>query len=144
MDTRTHAQTRQAAAKVVAMVVAANGRIDDRELRLLEELDAFNRLGVSRREFVDLAQSCLDDVGVDLSERSWLSLDDSIYLLRLLDAVEGPQRRLLVCRLAAAAITADGRVTASQRHVYGFTLARWAISQEEVAQAIRDGRALYQ
>jgi hypothetical protein len=143
MHTRTRADADQAAAQVVAMMVAANGRIDDRELRLLEELDAFGRLGISRREFVDLAQSCLVDVGADLSERSWLSLDDSLYLLRRLDAVDGPQR-LLVCRLAAAAITADGRVTASQRHVYGFTLARWAISQEEVAQAIRDGQALHQ
>lgn len=127
----------EAPAGVLALMVASNGRIDERELRMLDELDAFRRLAVPRQRFVDLAQACLADVGADLAERSWLSLDDSLYLLGLLDAVVDPDQRLLVCRLAAAVLTADGSVSGSERRVYGFTLAHWGISQERVAQAIR-------
>ena len=127
----------EAPARVLALMVASSGRIDERELRILEELDAFRRLGVSHQRFLELAQTCLGDFGADLAERSWLSLDDSLHLVGLLDAIAVPGQRLLVCRLAAAVITADGNVSGGERHVYGFTLARWGITQEQVAQAIR-------
>lgn len=127
----------EAPARVLALMVASSGRIDERELRILDELDAFQRLGVPRQRFVELAQTCLDDLGADLAKRSWLSLDDSLYLVGLLDAIAVPGQRLLVCRLAAAVITADGNVSGGERHVYGFTLARWGITEEQVARAIR-------
>lgn len=127
----------EAPAGVLALMVASSGRIDERELRMLDELDAFRRLGVQRQQFVDLAQTCLGEVGANLAERSWMSLDDSLYLGRLLDAVSDPKQRLLVCRLAAAVITSDGSVSGGERRVYGFTLARWGITQEQVTQAIR-------
>lgn len=132
----THSPS-EAPARVLALTVVSNGRIDERELRILDELDAFQRLGVPRQRFVELAQTCLDDLGADLAQRSWLSLDDSLYLVGLLDAIADPGQRLLICRLAAAVITADGNVSGSERRVYGFTLARWGISEEQVAQAIR-------
>lgn len=122
---------------VLALMVASSGRIDERELRMLDELDAFRRLGVSRQRFVELAHTCLRELGADLAERSWLSLDDSLYLVGLLDAIAVPGQRLLICRLAAAVITADGSVSGGERRVYGFTLARWGITQEQVTQAIR-------
>lgn len=127
----------EAPASVLALMVASSGRIDEREMRALDELDAFRRLAVPRERFVDLAQTCLADVGAELAERSWLSLDDSLYLVGLLDAVVDADQRLLICRLAAAVVTADGSVSGSERRVYGFTLAHWGISQARVAQAIR-------
>jgi uncharacterized membrane protein YebE (DUF533 family) len=127
----------EAPARVLALMVASNGHIDEREMRMLDELDAYRRLAVPRQRFVELAQACLGEVGTDLAERSWLSLDESLYLVGLLDAVADPGLRLLVCRLAAAVITSDGSVSGSERRIYGFTLARWGITQEQVAQAIR-------
>ena len=58
----------------------------------------------------------------------------------LLDAVPGTNDRMLVCRLAAAVITADGRVTHDERLVYDHALARWRINQCDVTQAILDDR----
>lgn len=131
----------EAAAHALALMVAANGRIDDRELRVLEGLDAFRRLGASRKHFVALAQSCVDEVGAAMSEHPWLLPDQRCYVDKLLDAVPGPDQRLLVCRLAAAAITADGRITDNERVMYEHTLCRWGISHERVSQAImRDSR----
>ena len=52
-----------APARVLAVIVAADGRITDNELGTLERLRAFHRLGISRDDFVDLAQGCVDDVG---------------------------------------------------------------------------------
>lgn len=138
-----HAETAQdavAPAGVLAMMVAANGRIDKRELQVLDELDAFRRIGVSRDRFIELARACLKDIGASLCEKSWLRATDVLYLDRLLDEVLDPDQRLLVCRLAAAVITADGRVTPDEQMVYNHALARWHISQTMVSQAILNDR----
>ncbi|MFZ2650582.1 MAG: hypothetical protein WA210_10815 [Burkholderiaceae bacterium] len=139
MHTET-AHTAEAPAGVLAMMVAANGRIDERELHALDELDAFRRIGVSRDRFVELARTCLKDIGASLCEKSWLCASDVLYLDRFLDEVREPNQRLLVCRLAAAVITADGRVTSDERMVYDHALARWHVSQTMVSHAILNDR----
>ena len=130
----------EAPARVLALLVAANGCIDDREMSMLASLDAFARLGVSRKRFVAMAQECIDDIGVGLRERSWLRTTDLLYVNRVLDAVVDESMRLLVCRLCAAAITADGRISDDERMIYNHTLARWHIRQDQVAHAILHDR----
>lgn len=131
----------EASAHALAMMVAANGRIDERELDMLDQLEAFGRLGVTRDRFVQIARNCLADVGAHLCDRSWLSVAHMNYIDALLDAVPGTEARMLVCRLAAAVITADGRVTHDERLVYDHALARWRIPASDVTQAILHDRA---
>lgn len=119
----------EAPASVLAMVVAANGRVDERELHAIDQLDGFRRIGVGRERFVELAKACLLEVGAGLCEHSWLSASDTQYFDRLLDAVIDPKQRLLVCRLAAAVIAADDQVTPDEQMIYGHALARWRVSQ---------------
>jgi hypothetical protein len=126
----------EALAHALAMIVAANGRVDERELSALDQLNAYRRVGVTRERFVDIAHSCVAEVGAHLCERSWLCADHLTYIDALLDAVSGTERRMLVCRLAAAVIAADGRVTHDERLVYDHALARWHINQSEVVRAI--------
>lgn len=126
----------EALAHALAMIVAANGRIDARELSALDQLDAYRRVGVTRERFVDIARSCVAEVGAHLCDRSWLCADHLTYIDALFDAVSGAEGRLLVCRLAAAVITADGRVTHDERLVYEHALARWRIHPSDVTQAI--------
>lgn len=126
-----------ASARVLALMVVANGAIDPKELATLEELDAFRRIGVPRERFEALADDCLKTFGQHLGECSWLRAPDQVYVDRLLDAIDDPAQRLLLCRLAAAAITADGHVSSDERLVYEHALTRWRIDQTMVAQAIR-------
>jgi hypothetical protein len=120
----------------LALLVAAHGCIDERELRALDELDGYRRLGVSRHRFIQLAKTCLQEVGATVCGQFWLSGSDMLHVDEYLDQVTDPNQRLLVCRLAAAAITADGRVSSDERMVYNHTLARWHITQTMVAHAI--------
>lgn len=126
----------EAAASVLALMVAANGRIDPREMQALDGLRAFERLGVRRERFVELTRACLDDIGSTLCECSWLRSPALAYIDALLERVDDPRRRMLVCRLAAAVITADGCVSVDERMVYDHVLARWWISHATVTQAI--------
>ena len=65
-----------------------------------------------------------------------MPLAQQLYVDEVLLSVRDPQQRLLVCRLAAAAITADGRVTSNERRLYDHALVSWQISQSMVTWAI--------
>jgi hypothetical protein len=123
----------EASARVLAMLVAANGRVGERELKALDRLNAFQRLGVTRERIVELAQGCIDVIGVGLSRSAWLR---TVHLDALLDEVDDGASRLFVCRLAAAVLVADGRITRDKRIVYERVLARWRVSQMMVCRAI--------
>jgi hypothetical protein len=125
-----------ASARVLALMVAANGRVDARELQALADLDAFARLGVPRERFVEIAQECLRDLGNGFEECSWLTSRELAYVDPWLDAVPDAQERLLICRLASAVLTADGCVSGGERLLYDHVLARWHISQSMVSEAI--------
>lgn len=136
MPTNPSCPPRTAAARVLALMVAANGRADPRELQALGELDAFARLGLPPTRFSALVHECLQDVGSGLAECSWLRARDQAYVDGLLDAVMDPHERLMVCRLAAAVITADGQVSGDERLVFDHALARWHISRSILTEAI--------
>lgn len=127
----------EGAARVLALITVANGLVKECEMDVLGSLDAFARLGVSRRRFLQMAQKGLEDVGGRLCERGHLHVTDLLYLDDLLNEVPNREQRLLVCRLAAAVITADGCVTAGERAAYEHMLARWHLDMQTIAQAIR-------
>ncbi|HEX6363072.1 MAG TPA: hypothetical protein VFZ93_08965, partial [Albitalea sp.] len=120
-------------AQVLALMVAANGRIDDRELQALDRLDAYRRLGVTRDELVGMARGCLDTLGAGLGQLSRIDARRGAYIDGLLDAVREPRERLVVARLGAAAIVADGRITNDERMVYARVLMTWHITQNMVS-----------
>jgi uncharacterized tellurite resistance protein B-like protein len=132
---------REAAASLLSIVVSANGRIDPREVAELDRLRAYERLGIRREAFLALADAALEQVGLPLSQSQSLRLSDRSRLLALQLAVGEPALRLTVCRLAAAVITADGRVTPDERLVYTSLLSQWFVTDTMVTQAImRDSR----
>lgn len=125
-----------AAASLLAIVVSANGRIDAREVAELDRLRAYRRLGIQRESFMTLAETALEEVGLPLSQSQSLRLSDRSRLMTLQQAVVDSALRLLVCRLSAAVITADGRVTADERLVYASMLSHWGVTDTMVAHAI--------
>lgn len=131
--TITMSTLREAPAYALAMLVAANGRLDERALLVLERMQAFDRLGVDRERFIEIAHTCAHDVGTHLCENSWLCESHLIYINALLDGVTDEEVRRLVCGLGWAAITADGQFTDDERLVFEHALAHWHISQDTVA-----------
>lgn len=139
MSTRTHPPS-DSAAQVLALIVAAKGRVEEPELNRLEELRAYRRLGVSRQRFIGLARNSIATTTAAPPASTTPGAPERVNLARVLDGVTDPQERLLVCRLAAAAITADGCVTPHERSVYERTLVHWHISQQAVSRAIQQDR----
>jgi uncharacterized tellurite resistance protein B-like protein len=127
-----------AAATLLAIVVSANGQVDPREVAELERLGAYKRLGISRQDFLRRAEAALEEIGRPLSRTQWLRPGDRSRMLALQQEVHDRALRLLVCRLSAAVITADGRVTGGERQVYESLLGQWALTESMVVDAIRN------
>lgn len=123
-------------ASLLAMAVAANGRVDPREVAELDRLGAYPLIGVGRDCFLELAEVALREVGPSLSETCWLRLTDRSHLLTLLHAIRDPRQRLLVCRLTEAVIQADGEVTGGERQIYGAMTHHWGLTHPAVAQSL--------
>ena len=133
--TTSTAAARDAATSLLAIVVSANGRVDPREVAELDRLGAFERLGIRREDFLARAEAALEEIGRPLSQSQWLRASDCSRILALQQAISDRALRLLVCRLCAAVITADGRVTGGERQVYEFLLGQWALTPTMVAHA---------
>jgi len=130
-----------APAQVLALILSADGSLNQRALGLLDALDAFGLLGVSRKRFIELARDCSRRIAPGLCERSWLSDDDIAHTNALLDAVQEPDDRRLVCRLAASAIADVGLVTHGARLVLDHALAHWRIDPAGLPRANPGGHA---
>ncbi|HET9643128.1 MAG TPA: hypothetical protein VFP68_07195 [Burkholderiaceae bacterium] len=129
-------RTDESSARALALIVAANGRVDERKLAALDRLDAFRRLGVSRERFVEMARTCLSEIGPQWCKNGWLHPVHAQYIDALLHEVRSPRERLLVCRFAAAVMVADGRITTDERIIFTRALGRWGITQTMVSHAI--------
>lgn len=129
-----------ALARVVAMVMVADTELDPREVDVLDELDAFARLGITRGEFMRQARLYCAGLGQRMGARGWLRLSDVELIDGVLAGVRDPAKRLLVARLAAGVITADGRVQDIERLVFDHLLARWGLTRSEVSRAILNDR----
>lgn len=127
----------EALARAVVLALVADDAIDERETELLARLDAFARIGLPEPVVLRLSQEMLRHLQGRFRDKPWLSLADTALLDEVLDGVRGSAQRLLVCRLVAGVITADGTVSPAERLVYEHMLMRWRISRADVAQAIR-------
>lgn len=132
---------REVPARVLALMMAADGRADPQELRAMSEEPAFRRLGVSPERFVELACEYEASVGSQMRTHNYLHLSDIELLDGLLSHVDDPQHRLVVCALAARVITADGTIRDIERMVFDHMLCRWGLTRSMVSRAILVERA---
>lgn len=128
---RTYARNSpQAAGRIVALALVANGEINACEWDALRELRAHERLGLDAAQWHDL----LDELCSDLIAASRPGQDcvvGAIVLEAWLDQVDDPKLHTLVVELAAAIIQADGHVHPGESAVLRAALARWALSMDD-------------
>jgi hypothetical protein len=132
----------EALARVLAMMIVTDTELDPRELRMLDDLNAFARIGISRSRFLATARAYCADLGTRMGDRPLLHLSDVGLIDEMLAPVKDQAKRLLVARLSAAIITADGRIQDIERLVFDHMLCRWGLTRGDVARAIREDQPL--
>ncbi len=130
----------EALARVLALVLVADTTLSPEELQALDELAVCDRIGLPQPAFMAIAQGFEALLAQRPGSPDLLRLPDPLLIDRVLDGVHNPGLRLLVARLAAGLIVADGRVRGVERRLYLHLLSRWGLSEWLVAEAIRAER----
>lgn len=126
----------QALANVLAFLVAMHPDDDPREARMLRDLDAYRRIGLSEPEFKRTVDRLRSNGSGRLVEHGYPDADDLELIDDLLDAVRDDTHRLLLCRMASCLITLDGQISELERTIYDRMLLRWGYTRTSVSRAI--------
>lgn len=123
----------QAAARIIAAALLANGDIKAAEWQSLLDTNAIERLGLQTLEW----HTVLDDLCRDLLSNTCsdrVCLIDAQTLAAWLDEVDDLSQRALVLELCAQVIEADGEVHPGETLVLRAALEHWVLPMQEQAR----------
>jgi hypothetical protein len=120
---------RETAARVVARLIARDGRIDWRELEFLERSGAFGMLGVARERFMELVGRCIGEQA---------AAPESVERLEAeLGAVRERDAQLVVAALLVYLSEIDHDVQPRESALVRRALRRWGLTPEALHSEIR-------
>jgi uncharacterized tellurite resistance protein B-like protein len=121
----------QAAARIVALTVVADGDIADAEIELLDRLAVHQQLGLARQAL----HALLDDFCEDLLSSDQLTWADACpvderTLGDLMGEIEDPELRLKLLRLCVQLAEADAQVDDGESTVLAAAVEHWGLQHE--------------
>jgi uncharacterized tellurite resistance protein B-like protein len=127
----------EAQARLLALMLLADGDMARRELESLERERAFERIGLSRGQFLEVMNDFCDDLiaHAPLDKLGAISLDNAL-MDRLLADVASRARQREMCALMFAVLKADKRLSPGESLLFWRALDRWRVSLEEVKRRV--------
>jgi uncharacterized tellurite resistance protein B-like protein len=120
----------QAAARIVAWALIANGEVKPSEWAELKSMRVHEHLGLTREEWHEVVGDLyIDLVGSATSLADCLG--DAQMIKRLLDTVDDPGLKRKIMRLCTLVINADGQVDEGESVFLLAALSQWELHPEE-------------
>lgn len=125
------ANSPQAAARIVALTLVADGDIGDAEIQCLDRLAVHEQLGLSRHELHGLLDSFCEDL-LSSDQLKWADACpvDERTLAELLGEIQDPALRLKLLRLCVALAEVDARVDEGESVVLVAAVEHWGLHRE--------------
>ncbi len=130
---RYPANSPQAAARIVALTVVADGDIADAEIEWLERLAVHAQLGLAQHELHALLDAFCEDL-LSSGQLKWADacpVDEST-LADLMGEIQDPALRLKLLRLCIALARADAHVAEGESIVLVAAVEHWGLHDEMV------------
>jgi hypothetical protein len=122
----------QALARIVAMAIVTDARLDHRELQVLDDLGAYAMLGLTRDEFLETVHAYCRDLLAERRGEDRIRLLDAARIDRALAEVTDPRLRVMVCGLLLNVCDADGRFHETELAFLSHVLERWGYSLDSL------------
>lgn len=117
----------EAAARVLALLLIADGNVCRSEIQALESLDASAALGLAPDGFASIVQGLCEDLMLSASAGEWPCSLDEATLAALLGKVDEPALRRKVLALASAAAQADRHLADAEQRLLDELRTRWQV-----------------
>jgi uncharacterized tellurite resistance protein B-like protein len=117
----------QAAARIVALTLLADGHLDKAELDRLERLDVHRALGLAPRELHAILHALCDDL-LATTYQAWggVCRIDQEALETVLAEIDDPVLRLKVLQLCVEAVEADDHIAEGESLILSAAAKQWA------------------
>ena len=120
----------QAAARIVALAMLADGQVCKAEIDVLDRPRAHEQLGLRPDELHSIVHSMCDDI-LSTAELTWAHACqvDPQTLAKLMAEIDDPELRLKVLGLCVAVIEADGHVIEDEAIVLRAAVEQWGLQR---------------
>jgi uncharacterized tellurite resistance protein B-like protein len=124
----------QAAARIVALALLADGVMESEEMLMLDYVRAHEQLGLSMHQLNAVVQEFGQDIGI-ARHPGWAEdgLVDPRTMAALMAEIDDPQLRRKVLRLCISVVEADGRVHESESTVVNAAVEHWGLHRDMFA-----------
>jgi uncharacterized tellurite resistance protein B-like protein len=130
----------QARARLIALALLADGRLDSSELEDLGRRSAYNRLGLSREDFFQVLCDFCNDVSAT-PNRGDDYLITPAMLERMFAEITEPAQRQALLRQILEVIRSDGRLATGEARLFWNAVDAWKLAREAALGGLR-GRKL--
>lgn len=120
----------QAAARIVALAMLADGQMCRAEITALDRLRAHEQLGLRPDELHSVVHSMCNDL-LSTAELTWADACqvDPQTLIQLMAEIDDSELRLKVLGLCVAVVEADGQVAAGEAIVLMAAVEQWGLQR---------------
>ncbi len=121
----------QAAARIIALTVMADGDISNQEIECLDRLKIHTRLGLKRHELYELMDTFCEDL-LSSGQLKWADACpvDERTLVHLMSEVDDPALRRSVLRMCVQLAEVDARVDKGESIVLNAAVEHWGLHRE--------------
>jgi uncharacterized tellurite resistance protein B-like protein len=132
------ANSPQAAARIVALTLMADGQIGDAEMERLDRLAVHEQLGLARHELHALLDTFCEDL-LSSDHLKWADACpvDECTLANLMGEIQDPALRLKLLRLCVELAEADAHVDEGESIVLVAAVEHWGLHYEMVRSPSR-------
>ncbi|MFO1318005.1 MAG: hypothetical protein U1F52_00120 [Burkholderiales bacterium] len=127
----------EALARVIAMTMITDAKLDDRELEIMETLYLYDVLGITRESFSAIVQAYCDDLMADGTPNGRIDIMDRARINCIVDAVQDPKKRLQTAQMIANVIRADGHLHDTELALFRHVLERWHLTLDQLKGIVR-------
>jgi hypothetical protein len=127
--------SKEAAARIVALALTSDGHVCSSEERALEKLDIAGELGLAPAQFAQILQTLCEDRSIaQLSSAPPMGRLDTALLATLIDEIDDPALRRKVIRLCVAVTVADDYLADGEIALLAAVFDAWGHQLKPVAR----------
>lgn len=121
----------QAAGRIVAIALLADGHLSRSELDVLDRLDVHRQLGLARSELHTIVHGFCEDL-LSTAQGGWADACrvDTATLYGLLAEIDDPALRRKVLELCVAIVDGDGHLADGESTLLSAAMSHWGLSHE--------------